>query len=154
MTPAIAAATKRNIPFTLHHYSHDPNHSSFGLEAAEKLHITPDRVFKTLVIRLDDASLAVTVLPVSSKLNLKRAAAACGSKKAEMAEKTLVEKTTGYVLGGVSPLGQKKRLPTIIHASAADHPTVFVSGGRRGLEIELSPADLLDLTGGRLDNLV
>jgi Cys-tRNA(Pro)/Cys-tRNA(Cys) deacylase len=154
MTPAVNELKKNKISHTLHHYDHDPKHPSYGLEAAEKLGVDPGRVFKTLVLQLDDGRLAVAVLPVSLKLNLKKAAAACGSKKAEMAPKGLVEKSTGYILGGVSPLGQKKRLLTVINSSAAIYPTILVSGGRRGLEIDLSPADLARLTGGRLHDLV
>lgn len=150
MTPAVNELKRKKITYTLHSYDHDPKHPSYGLEAAEKLGIDPDRVFKTLVIQLDDGRLAVAVLPVSTQLNLKKAAAACGCKKAAMADKAVVEKTTGYVLGGVSPLGQKKRLTTVIDASAADHSTILISGGRRGLDIEISPTDLARLTGGRL----
>ena len=154
MTPAINELKKKKIAFTLHSYEHDPKHPSYGLEAAEKLAIDPDRVYKTLVIQLDDGRLAVAVLPVATQLNLKKAAAACGCKKAAMADKAVVEKTTGYVLGGVSPLGQKKRLTTVIDASAADHSTILISGGRRGLDIEISPADLAGLTGGRLHRVI
>lgn len=150
MTPAINHAKKNKISFTIHKYKHDPAHESFGLEAAEKLALDPEQVYKTLVARLDNAELAVAVLPVSRMLNLKSFARACGVKKAVMADKAVVEKTTGYVLGGVSPLGQKKKLKTIVDAAAADHRSIYVSAGRRGLEIELSPDDLLRLTSGTL----
>jgi Cys-tRNA(Pro)/Cys-tRNA(Cys) deacylase len=153
MTPAINYAKKNKITFAIHKYKHDPAHESFGLEAAEKLSLDPEQVFKTLVARLDNAELAVAILPVSRMLNLKSFARACGVKKAVMADKTVVEKTTGYVLGGVSPLGQKKRLKTIVDAAAADHRSIYVSAGRRGLEIELSPDDLLRLTCGELQSI-
>jgi len=146
MTPAINAAKKKKIAYKVHQYSHDPSHDSYGREAAEKLGIAEERVFKTLVIELDRGSLAVAVIPVSSMLNMKSIAKAVGAKKAVMADKDLVERTTGYVLGGVSPLGQKKRLVTVIDSSAKDFATMFVSAGRRGLELELSPGDLAALT--------
>jgi Cys-tRNA(Pro)/Cys-tRNA(Cys) deacylase len=146
MTPAINAAKKKKIVYKIHQYSHDPSHDSYGKEAAEKLGIAEERVYKTLVVQLDKGSLTVAVIPVSSMLSMKLIAKAAGAKKAVMADKELVEKTTGYVLGGVSPLGQKKRLVTVIDSSAKNFPTVLVSAGRRGLEIELKPADLAALT--------
>lgn len=146
MTPAINAAKKKKIVYKIHQYSHDPGHDSYGKEAAEKLGIAEERVYKTLVVQLDKGSLTVAVIPVSSMLSMKLIAKAAGAKKAVMADKELVEKTTGYVLGGVSPLGQKKRLVTVIDSSAKNFPTVLVSAGRRGLEIELKPADLAALT--------
>jgi Cys-tRNA(Pro)/Cys-tRNA(Cys) deacylase len=145
MTPAINAAKKAKIKYTVHEYDHDPAAPSFGVEAAEKLGVPPERVFKTLVVDAG-AGLAVAVVPVLLKLDLKAIAKALGAKKAAMAEVKLVERTTGYVVGGVSPLGQKKRLPTVLDASAQGLDTVFVSGGRRGLDIELAPADLAALT--------
>lgn len=148
MTPAINEAKKNKIEFQIHKYSHDPKHSSYGLEAAEVLGIDPSRVFKTLVAELDDGTLTVGIVPVSNQLNMKQLAKAAGGKKAAMAKAALVEKSTGYVLGGVSPLGQKKRLATIIDSSATEHATIYVSAGRRGLEIELSPEDLRQLTSG------
>ena len=150
MTPAINAAKKRKIAFTVHQYSHDPANDAYGREAAEKLGLEAARVFKTLVVQLDDDRLAVGVVPVSSMLSMKLMAKAAGAKKAVMADKALVERVTGYVLGGVSPLGQKKRLATVIDASAGNLPTIFVSAGRRGLEIELKASDLAMLTGGSL----
>lgn len=150
MTPGINAAKKAGIVHTVHQYSHDPDCDSFGLEAAEKLTVSSDRVFKTLVVSLDGIRLAVAVVPVASMLNMKRLAKAAGAKKAAMAAKPDVERTTGYVLGGVSPLGQKKRLKTYIDSSAEFYDTIFVSAGRRGLEIELSPGDLIKLTDGVL----
>jgi Cys-tRNA(Pro)/Cys-tRNA(Cys) deacylase len=146
MTPAINVAKKKKIFHKVHQYSHDPTHDSYGREAAEKLGIAEERVYKTLIVQLDPQNLAVAVIPVSAMLNMKLIARATGAKKVAMAPKTLVEKTTGYVLGGVSPLGQKKRLSTVIDKSAKDFPTIFVSGGRRGLDIELNPDDLATLT--------
>lgn len=148
MTPAINAVKKKKIPHTVHQYSHDPNHDSFGKEAAEQLGLPEEKVFKTLVVQLDNNTLAVGIISVSSMLSMKKIAKAAGAKKAMMAEKTLVEKSTGYVLGGVSPLGQKKRLLTIVDSSAKNFSTIFVSAGRRGLDIELKPDDLLFLTAG------
>ncbi len=145
MTPAINAAKRAKIAYAVHEYEHDPAAESFGLEAAEKLDLDPARVFKTLVVAAGD-DLVVAVLPVAERLNLKSLAKAVGAKKAAMADVKRVERVTGYVVGGVSPLGQKKRLATVIDASARDHSTIFVSGGRRGLDIELSPADLAAAT--------
>ncbi len=146
MTPAINAAKKKKIAYKVHQYSHDPAHESYGREAAEKLGVAAERIYKTLVVQLDDGKLAVAVIPVSSMLSMKHIAKAAGAKKAAMADKDVVARTTGYVLGGVSPLGQKKRLLTVIDRSATDFPTIFVSAGRRGLDIELKPADLAALT--------
>jgi Cys-tRNA(Pro)/Cys-tRNA(Cys) deacylase len=150
MTPGINAARKAKIAHKVHEYVHDPATESYGLEAAEKLSVPEARVFKTLVVSLDSRELAVGVIPVSSMLSMKRMAKAAGAKKASMADRADVERSTGYVLGGVSPLGQKKRLKTIIDSSASHHPTIYVSAGRRGLEIELSPADLVRLVNGVL----
>ena len=144
MTPAVNYLKKHKVAFRLHKYSHDPKHQSYGLEAAEKLALDPQRVFKTLVVQLDDRELAVAILPVVTQLNLKLLARQCGAKKAALADARAVAASTGYVLGGVSPLAQKKRLRTIIDSSAVKHETIFVSGGRRGLEIEISPHDLLE----------
>jgi Cys-tRNA(Pro)/Cys-tRNA(Cys) deacylase len=148
MTPAILAAERARIPFQIHEYGHDPAASSYGLEAAEKLGIAAERVFKTLLVNLDAKRLAVAVVAVAQSLDLKACAAALGAKKAVMAEVAAAERATGYVAGGISPLGQKKRLPLVLDTSALAHETIFVSAGRRGLEIELAPADLLALTGG------
>ena len=145
MTPAINIAKKNKIIYKVHEYSHDPLHESYGLEASEKLGVEESRVFKTLVVILNDKSLAVCIIPVSSMLNMKLIAKATNSKKASMADKTVVERTTGYVLGGVSPLGQKKLLKTVIHCSAQNFETIYVSAGRRGLDIELNPNDLKKL---------
>ena len=152
MTPAINAAKKAKISFKIHEYEHDPACASYGLEAAEKLGIDPGLVFKTLVADLG-GELVVAVIPVESMLSLKLLARACGAKKAAMADKGLVERTTGYILGGVSPLGQKKRLRTILDSTAESLPAIHVSAGRRGLEIEIAPRDLLALTRGMFADL-
>lgn len=146
MTPAIEIAKKQKVRFVIHKYTHDPKVASYGLEAAHQLNLAPESVFKTLVVALPNKGLAVAILPVNSMLNMKLMAKALGDKKANMAEPKLVERTTGYLLGGVSPLGQKKRLPTVIDESAMKLSSIYVSAGRRGLEIELSPADLIDNT--------
>ena len=148
MTPGINAVKKSKISYRIHEYSHDDSSESYGLEAAEKMGVAEEKVFKTLVVSLDNKELVVAVVPVSSRLSMKLIAKACGGKKAAMAIKSDVERSTGYVLGGVSPLGQKRRLETIIDSSAKNHATIYVSAGRRGLEIELSPEDLTKLTGG------
>jgi Cys-tRNA(Pro)/Cys-tRNA(Cys) deacylase len=134
------------VPFTIHAYDHDPAAPSYGLEAAEALGVAADRVFKTLLADVD-GRLAVGVVPVSGELDLKALAAAVGGKRATLAEPAAAERATGYVVGGISPLGQRKRLPTVVDQSALEFPTVFVSAGRRGLEVELAPADLVRLTG-------
>lgn len=148
-TPATAALTAAGIRFTPHPYDHDPAAASFGLEAAAALGVPPARVFKTLLADVDGA-LVVAVVPVAGQLDLKALAAAVGGKKARMADPQLAERKTGYVVGGISPVGQKTRLHTVIDSSAADHETVFVSGGRRGFDIELTPTDLVTVTNGSL----
>jgi len=153
MTPAINVAKEAKIKYTVHKYSHDPLVESYGLEAAEKLDIDETRVFKTLVVTIEDKKLAVGIVPVSSKLSMKLMAKALHCKKANMADALEVERSTGYILGGVSPLGQKKRLQTILDKSASKYDTIFVSAGRRGLEIELSPQDLLLLSNGKLADI-
>jgi len=153
MTPAINSAKKAKIQYTLHQYQHDPTAPSFGEEAAEKLNFPYEQVFKTLVVELDNNVLAVSILPVSCKLNLKLFAAAAGAKKAAMADHKAAERATGYVLGGISPLGQKKRLKMIIDESAKNFDTILVSAGKRGLDIELTPADLSKLTGADFANI-
>ena len=130
---------------TAHAYEHDPRAQSYGQEAADVLGLDPARVFKTLMIDLD-GELAVAVVPVSGSLDLKRAAAALGAKKAQMADAAAAQRATGYVLGGISPFGQKRAHRTVVDESALEHPTVFVSGGRRGLDLEVSPADLVAQT--------
>lgn len=148
MTPAINLVRKARVPFVVHEYQHEPGVGSYGLEAAEKLGLNPAQVFKTLIVKLDGKQLAVGIVPVAGQLDLKAIARACKVRKAVMAEQAEAEKSTGYVLGGISPLGQKKRLPTILDESASGFDTIHVSAGRRGLEIELPPAELLKLTGG------
>lgn len=142
MTPAINLAKSLGLDYQIHEYSHDPSTESYGEEAADKLGVCPEQVFKTLVVADENAKLAVAIVPVCSKLNLKKVAKALGCKKVQMADPKAVERTTGYVLGGVSPLGQKKRLPTVIDATAQLSATIYISGGKRGLEIEL-PAEQL-----------
>ncbi len=153
MTPAINLARKNRIAHKVHEYSHDPSGDSYGLEAAEKLGLPAERVFKTLVVSLDNRSLAVGVVPVSSMLSMKRIAKAAGAKRASMANQTDVERSSGYVLGGISPLAQKKPLKTVIDASARQFQTIYVSAGRRGLEIELSPQDLSKLVNGTFQEI-
>ncbi|HVV24115.1 MAG TPA: Cys-tRNA(Pro) deacylase [Pseudonocardiaceae bacterium] len=145
-TPATALLAKQRVPHTVHSYDHDPRHASYGLEASEALGLEPSRVFKTLVAEVDGA-LTVGVVPVVAQLDLKALAAAVGGKKAKMAEVGAAERATGYVAGGISPLGQRKRLPVVVDVTAEGFETVFCSGGRRGLEIELAPTDLIRLTG-------
>ena len=147
MTPAIQTAKKAGIDFTVHEYEHDPNILSYGMEAALALGIDEARVFKTLLVSLqgDSASLAVAIVPVACQLNLKAIASLATAKKASMADPHEAERVTGYVVGGISPLGQKKRLPMFIDKSINNFASVFVSAGRRGLEIELAPADLQTL---------
>ena len=141
-TTATIALERAKIPFTVHEYPHDPRSGSYGLEASEALGVPPERVFKTLVASVDGA-LAVGVVPVHRQLDLKALAAAIGGKKAVMAEVAAAERATGYVAGGISPVGQKKRLPVVVDSSALELATIFCSGGRRGLDIELAPADLI-----------
>lgn len=144
-TPATVALTAAGVAFTVHSYEHDPAHPSYGEEAAEAMGVSPDRVFKTLVADVDGA-LTVAVVPVAGSLDLKALASAVGGKRAVMADPALAERTTGYVRGGISPLGQRKKLRTVLDESASAHGTICVSAGRRGLEVELSPDDLAALT--------
>ncbi|WP_258534561.1 Cys-tRNA(Pro) deacylase [Streptomyces sp. PT12] len=145
-TPATVAAARARVAFTLHSYTHDPAAPSYGEEAAKALGVDPERVFKTLVTEVD-GTLTVAVLPVSASLALKALARAAGGKRAAMADPAAAERATGYVRGGISPVGQRKRLRAVLDASAQRHATIFVSGGRRGLEMELAPGDLIALTG-------
>lgn len=146
MTPAVAALTRAGIAFTVHEYVHDPRAASYGLEAAEALGVDPDQVFKTLMADLDGA-LAVAVVPVSARLDLKALARALGGSKASMADARVAERATGYVTGGISPLGQKRQHPTVVDETALMWDTVFVSAGRRGLDLAIAPADLVGATG-------
>ncbi|MCC4832727.1 Cys-tRNA(Pro) deacylase [Shewanella sp. 10N.7] len=148
MTPAINLAKKNQVLHQVLSYHHDPAVASYGNEALDKLKLPAEKVFKTLVVQLDTKELVVAVVPVLGMLNLKFLAKTLGVKKVLMADKALVEKTTGYVLGGVSPLAQKKRLRTVIDQSAEHQAQIFVSAGKRGLEIGLSAQDLLVLTQG------
>jgi len=138
--------TAAGVPFVLHPYTHDPSAASYGAEAAEALGIDPSRVFKTLMVEVE-GKLAVGIVPVSGTLDLKAFAAAMGAKKASMADPAAAQRRTGYVLGGISPLGQRQPSPTVLDASALTLDTLLVSGGKRGLDIELAPADLIRLTG-------
>ncbi|MDO9521244.1 MAG: Cys-tRNA(Pro) deacylase [Pseudohongiella sp.] len=153
MTPAVNIARKAGIKHVIHEYSHDTAHESYGLEAAEKMGVAPERVFKTLVVALESKELIVGVVPVSATLNMKQIAKAAGAKKAAMAAAADVQRSSGYVLGGVSPLGQKKSLRTFIDESATRFTTIFVSAGKRGLEIELAPSDLAALTRGHFSGI-
>ncbi|MFR9732117.1 Cys-tRNA(Pro) deacylase [Saccharopolyspora sp. MS10] len=148
-TPATALLARRRITHQVHAYEHDPRAESYGLEAAEALGRPAEQVFKTLVADVDGA-LAVGVVPVTGQLDLKALAAALGGKKAKMAEMSAAERATGYVAGGISPLGQKKRLPVVLDSSAETFATILCSAGRRGLEIELAPGDLVLLLDARV----
>lgn len=148
-TPAMAALERAGVPFTVRSYEHDPGAESFGLEAAAALEVDPARVFKTLLVDAG-GSLGVGIVPVGRQLDLKAMAAALGAKKAVMADPPVAERVTGYVVGGISPLGQKRALPTVLDASAPAFDTVLVSGGRRGLDLEMAPADLVRLTRAEL----
>ena len=145
-TPATVALTRAGIAFTEHAYEHDPGAPSFGLEAAEVLGLDPAQVFKTLLTTVDDR-LVVGIVPVSGQLDLKAVAAAVGGKRATMADPSAAERATGYVVGGISPVGQRRPHPTVLDETALDFPTVYVSGGRRGLDLGLSPQDLVRVTG-------
>ena len=146
-TAAIALLTETGTPFEICEYEHVEGETSFGLEAANSLGANPEEVFKTLLI-VHDKDFAVAIVPVSGKLDVKAAAAALGWKNASMCDPKVAERRTGYVVGGISPLGQKTPSPTLLDASAKQYQTILVSGGKRGLDVKLSPADLLKLTGG------
>jgi len=146
-TPATTAARKAGVEHRVHEYAHDPNAASYGMEAAEALGLDPARVFKTLVADLD-GTLTVCIVPVAHELDLRSL-----GKRARLADTAKAERTTGYVAGGISPLGQRRALPTLVDETALEHDTMFVSAGRRGLEIELPPADLVALTNAEVRGL-
>ena len=145
-TPATVALERAGVAFSLHSYEHDPAAASYGLEAAEVLGLDPASVFKTLLADVD-GRIVVGIVPVTGQLDLKALAAACGGKRATMADPSAAERVTGYVVGGISPIGQKKRLPTVLDDSALQLSTVYVSGGRRGLDLGVDPLDLVRLLG-------
>lgn len=154
MTPAIKLVIQAKVRHEVHQYAHDPEAASYGLEAAQNLGVEVSKVYKTLVVKLDTQQLCVAILPVVNQLSMKHIAKAAAAKKAVMADKTEVERVTGYVLGGVSPLGQKKRLPTYIDVSAQSLSSIYVSAGKRGLEVALSPIDLADLLSAKFALLI
>jgi Cys-tRNA(Pro)/Cys-tRNA(Cys) deacylase len=148
-TRATELLAKAGIRHAVHRYDHDPRHPSYGLEASDAMGVSPGRVFKTLIADVD-GMLTVAVVPVAGSLDLKALAAAAGGKKAAMAEPAAAERAAGYVTGGISPLGLRRRMPVVIDSSALEHETVFCSGGQRGLEIELAPADLVTAAGAQV----
>lgn len=150
MTPAIDQVRKAGIAFRVHEYVHDPRAEEYGLEAAQSLGLDPKRVFKTLLVMLDGdrKRLAVGIVPVEQLLNLKQIAKALAAKTAEMADPKDAERATGYMVGGISPMGQKKLFPTVLDESALAFSTIYVSGGRRGVDVELSPQDLVKVCNG------
>jgi Cys-tRNA(Pro)/Cys-tRNA(Cys) deacylase len=151
-TRATQLLAHERVPFTVHPYPHDPRADSYGLEAAQALGVAPERIFKTLVATVG-GRLTCGVVPVARRLDLKALAAATGGKRAELADPAAAERATGYVVGGISPLGQRTRLAVVVDSSALDFETVFVSAGQRGLQVELAPADLVRLAGATLASI-
>lgn len=154
MTPAIKVLKKHNSDFILHKYKHDTSCTNYGDEAVEKLSLDKKRVFKTLLVELTPKQLVVCVVPVENQLNLRQVAIFFKAKKALMADKQEAQKVTGYLLGGISPLGQKKRLKTLINKSATSFDTIYISGGKRGLEIELKAQDLVNILDATYELIV
>jgi Cys-tRNA(Pro)/Cys-tRNA(Cys) deacylase len=150
MTPAVRLLQASAVAFTLHEYEHSPDADSFGLEAAEKLGVPPERLFKTLVAKIDGKQLVLALVPAAARLDLKKLAAAASGKKADLADPQEAQRATGYVIGGISPLAGKRRLPAYADASIEGPASVFVSAGQRGLQLELTPADLLRLTAATI----
>lgn len=149
MTPAINLLKKQKIDFKIHKYEHDSDCTNYGEEAALKLGLDENRVFKTLLVELNTKELAVGIIPVNCSMSLKNISNALKAKSAKMADKNEAQKVTGYLLGGISPLGQKKRLKTVLNKSAFNFDTIFVSGGKRGLDIEVKPNDLVKLLSAK-----
>ena len=154
MTPAINLLKKNKCDFKVHKYDHDPACTDFGDEAVEKLGLDANQVYKTLLVELTPKELVVCVIPVSKQLSLKEVADIFGVKKAQMAQKDEAQKVTGYLPGGISPLGQKKLLRTVLHESINDFKTIFISGGKRGLDIELNPKDLEVILKAKVGRIV
>jgi Cys-tRNA(Pro)/Cys-tRNA(Cys) deacylase len=152
VTPAVRALEAAGVPFSVHEYEHDPGARSYGAEAAAVLGLDPDQVFKTLVVTAD-GSPAVGIVPVSCTLSLKAVGAALGRKRVEMGDPAAVQRVTGYVLGGISPFGQKRVLPTVIDETCELYDTIYVSGGRRGLDLGVAPADLVRVLAARVADI-
>src|SRR5262245_4389187 len=149
-TPAVAALESARVSYALHTYDVDPNQEDYGVAVAHALGVDPARVYKSLVAKIDGADLVCAVIPVERRLDQKALARAVGGRQATLAERAEAERRTGYVRGGISPLGQRQPLPIVVDGSALDHTTLYVSAGRRGLQIELAPSDLVRLTGAQV----
>ncbi|PAJ76107.1 Cys-tRNA(Pro) deacylase [Pseudoalteromonas sp. NBT06-2] len=154
MTPAIVYLKKQKVTFDIHQYQHEVDAQSFGLEAAQKLGVDQAKIYKTIVLETDQQNLVVAIVPVKNQVNLKKLAKVCKVKKVIMADKAKVQASTGYILGGVSPLGQKKRLATYMNESALEHQQIYISAGRRGLEVSLAASDLAQLLQASFCDLV